>query len=133
MHPRNVYRPETPFLAYARYFTVAHSMPSTRPNSRPTLRLRGVPGNEAGDPRADHDDRRRRGGRVPGCVSFLLIQHAETYILRVALNKGAVIAGLNVRRRTTINGEVHKDEFAAVMKVALNLTFGYSSQLCGAT
>ena len=62
-----------------------------------------------------------------------MIQHAETYILWVALDKGAVIGGLNARRGTIIDSEVREDEFTAVAEVALNDMFGYSSQLRGAT
>jgi hypothetical protein len=46
---------------------------------------------------------------------------------------GAVISGVNARRGTIIDSEVHKDEFTAMAEVALNDIFGYSSQLRGAT
>ena len=37
--------------------------------------------------------------------------------------KGAVIGGLNARRGTIIDSEVHEDEFTAVAEVALNDMF----------
>lgn len=46
---------------------------------------------------------------------------------------GSVIGGLNTRRGTIVDSEVHDDEFTCVAEVALNDMFGYSNQLRGST
>jgi hypothetical protein len=47
--------------------------------------------------------------------------------------KGAVISGINARRRTIIDSEIREDEFTAIAEVALNDMFGFSRLLRGAT
>ncbi|KAE9410599.1 elongation factor G, mitochondrial [Gymnopus androsaceus JB14] len=47
--------------------------------------------------------------------------------------QSSVIGGLNTRRGTIVDSEVHDDEFTCVAEVALNDMFGYSNQLRGST